>query len=283
MNARHARHARCRDAGRDAGVRTLATVLAVALTAHAALAEEETVARAVVPGSFQLSVGTEFTTGEYGGDRSVDELYIPVTGWYRTDRISLRLTVPYLRVDGPTGTIIEGPGGQPIPGDGPDVTESGLGDVVLGMTLYDAWKNRDGDLALDLGGSIKLGTADEDKGLGTGKTDFTVQADLVRFLPGFTAIGSVGYVVRGDPDGFALDDGLIASVGGFSNGAPRGMRLGAFLDYRQAGYELNDDRLEALGMLGWRMEGWGAYLTASVGLSDSAPDWGVGLTFMSRR
>ena len=44
-----------------------------------------------------------------------------------------------------------------------------------------------------------------------------------------------------------------------------------------------DDRLEALGMLGWRMQKWSTYLTASAGLSDSAPDWGIGLTFVSRR
>jgi hypothetical protein len=279
MNANDSKRARSRDAGNDAGVLLLAAI--TALGAAAAPAEEP--ARASSPGSFQVSVGTEFSTGEYGGDRSVDELYIPVTGWYRSDRISLRLTVPYIRVDGPAGTIIEGPGGQPIPGDGPDVTESGLGDVVLGMTLHDVWNNRDGDLVLDVGGNVKLGTADEDKGLGTGQTDFTLQADLVRFLPGFTAIGSVGYVVRGDPDDFTLDDGLIASVGGVADNGPGGMRVGAFLDYRQAGYEFNDDRLEALGMLGWRMAGWSAYLTASVGLSDSAPDWSLGLTFVSRR
>ena len=235
------------------------------------------------PGSFKLSVGTEFTTGEYGGDRSVDELYVPLTGWYRSGRMSLRLTVPYLRVDAPAGTIVEGPDGQPIPGDGPDVTESGLGDVVLGMTFRDAWKNRQGDLALDLGGNVKLGTADEHQGLGTGQTDFTLQADLVKLLPGLTGIASIGYVVRGDPDEFELDDGLCASLGGISSSASSGLRVGAFLDYRQAGYEFNDDRVEALGMLGWRMAGWDAYLTGSVGLSDSAPDWGLGLTFMSRR
>ena len=275
----NARRTRSRDAGTDAGALLLAALTVLA----AATAPAEEPARASPPGSFQLSVGTEFASGEYGGDRSVDELYVPLTGWYRSGRMSLRLTVPYLRVDAPEGTVIEGPGGQPIPGDGPDVTESGLGDVVLGMTLYDAWTNRDGDLALDLGGSVKLGTADEDKGLGTGQTDFTLQADLVRRLPGFTAIGSVGYVVRGDPDDFELDDGFIASLGGLSGGGSSGLRVGAFLDYRQAGYEFNDDRIEALGMLGWRLQGWDGYLTGSVGLSDSAPDWGVGLTFVSRR
>ena len=275
----NAKRTRSRDAGKDAGALLLAAL--AALAAAGARAEEP--ARSSPPGSFQLSLGAEFASGEYGGDRSVDELYVPVTARYRNGRMSLRLTVPYLRVDAPEGTIIEGPGGQPIPGDGPDVTESGLGDVVLGMTLYDAWTNRDGDLALDLGGSVKLGTADEDKGLGTGKADFTLQADLVRLLPGFTAIGSVGYVVRGDPDDFELDDGFIASLGGLSSGGSSGLRVGAFLDYRQAGYEFNDDRLEALGLLGWRMAGWDAFLTGSVGLSDSAPDWAFGLTFVSRR
>lgn len=275
-------NSRASDAGRDAGVILLAIMAMSALAAPAAQARDP-MANASPPGDFQVSLGTQFTTGEYGGTRSVDELYVPVTGWYRSGRIGLRLTVPYLRVDGPSGTLVQGPGGQPIPGDGPDVTESGLGDVVLGMTLYDAWTSHDGSLALDLGGNVKLGTADEDKGLGTGKTDATLQADLVKLFPGFTAIASLGYAFRGDPDEFTLDDGVIASLGAVCNGIVNGMRLGAFLDYRQAAYAPNDDRLEALGMVGWRMQDWSIYLSASAGLSDSAPDFGVGLTFVSRR
>lgn len=222
-------------------------------------------------------VGTEYTSGEYGGDESIDELYVPVSVWGDFGRISLRLTVPWLSVDAPTGTIIEGPGGIPIVGDGPRTTESGLGDIVASATIRDVWTSQDRNLVLDLTGRAKLPTADEDKGLGTGETDFTLQADAYRFLDRVTLLGSLGYVLRGDPDDYSLDDGIIAMLGATSKGS-QGLRTGVFLEYRQAGYATNDDRLEVLGSLGWSIDQWrmGAYLLA--GLSDSAPDWGAGLT-----
>lgn len=226
---------------------------------------------------YGIYVGTEYTSGKYGGDESVDELYVPVSAWGDFGRMSLRLTVPWLSVDAPTGTIIEGPGGIPVVGDGPRTTESGLGDIVASATVRDVWTSRDGGLAIDLTGRVKLPTADEAKGLGTGEADFSVQADAYRFLDRVTLIGSVGYVFRGDPDDYALDNGIIAGFGG-SFRTTSGMRTGLFLEYRQAGYETNDDRLEIVGSLGWSITQWrvGTYLLA--GLSDSSPDWGAGVT-----
>src|SRR6056297_3088455 len=195
-------------------------------------------ALAAEAGEFGFSVGAEYSSGEYGGNRSVEDLYVPVTGWYRRNGYALRLTVPYLRVEAPEGTVIEGPGGQPVPGDGPTVTENGLG---------------------------------------TGETDFTLQADLLRFMPSVTALASAGYVARGDPRAFDLDDGLIASLGALFD-LPGNARLGAFLDYQEAAFRLNDDRLELVGALSWRAGDWRTLCSVSAGLSDSAPDWSVGLS-----
>lgn len=257
------------------------SIILAMLTAVAAM-PGVAIAATADSGQFDVSVGAEFSSGEYGGDRTVEDLYVPVTGRYRTDGYSLRLTVPYLRVDAPEGTIIEGPGGQPIPGDGPDTTESGLGDVVLGLTVFDIWNAADGSMALDLGGRVKFGTADEAKGLGTGETDFTVQADVLKFMPGFTAIASAGYVVRGDPEDFDLDNGFLAALGAMTDATPR-LRLGAFLEYQQASYRFNDDLAEVVGVVSWPMRSWQAQLHATAGLSDSAPDWAVGFTVFPRR
>lgn len=227
--------------------------------------------------SYGFYVGTEYTSGKYGGDESVDELYVPATVWRDFGRMTLRLTVPWLSVDAPTGTIVAGPGGVPIIGDGPRTTESGLGDVVASATMRDVWTSRDGGLAVDLTGRVKLPTAEEKTGLGTGETDFTVQADAYRFLDSVTLMGSLGYVLRGDPDDYSLDDGVIAMVGATSR-ATQGLRTGLFIEYRQAGYATNDDRLEILGSLGWSIEAWRIGTYALAGLSDSSPDWGVGVT-----
>ncbi|MFO7650989.1 MAG: hypothetical protein R6X13_06605, partial [bacterium] len=68
-----------------------------------------------------------------------------------------------------------------------------------------------GNLALDLTGKVKFGTADFDQGLGTGEQDYSLQAGLFRFFDRFTAIGTAGYTVRGDPDDVDLDDQFFAS------------------------------------------------------------------------
>jgi len=68
---------------------------------------------------FQPRVGAEYTTGDYGGDESVDEFYVPVTGTLDLDRVTFRLTVPFLSVRAPELTTISGPDGQPIVGEGP--------------------------------------------------------------------------------------------------------------------------------------------------------------------
>lgn len=247
------------------------TVLVLALAAAPADAQD-------TEPNWGFSAGAEFVSGEYGGDESVDEWYVPLSTWVDVGRVSFRVTVPYLSVDAPSGTIIEGPGGQPIIGDGPRTTESGLGDIVAAVTVRDVLTAMEGDLALDLTGRVKLGTADEDKGLGSGETDYTVQADLLRFFPKFTAVGSVGYVFRGDPDDYDLDDGMIAMLGGtwFIGNA---RSLGLFMEYREASFMDNDDRLEATGYFGWPIrEGWRGSVYLIAGLSDSSPDFGAGFS-----
>lgn len=235
------------------------------------------VARAADTG-FGLAVGAEYTSGDYGGEKSVDEVYVPVTGKYDTQRLSFRLTVPFLGVRAPEGTYTEGPDGQPIIGEGPRVTESGIGDVLASLTVYDVLVSGTGDVALDLTGKVKLGTADVDDGLGTGEPDFTLQADLFRFFDRFTAIGTLGYVVRGDPDAVDLENALFVSVGG-TYAIESSTRMGLFYDFREASLPGSDDIQELSATL-WRRvsEDWrvSGYLIA--GFSDSSPDWGAGIS-----
>ena len=117
------------------------------------------------PTRFSLGVGAEYTTGDYGGDESVDEFYLPVTATVDFARVGLRLTVPFLSVRAPEFTTITGPDGQPVIGEGPTTTESGLGDVLASITVFDVLSAGGGDFALDLTGKVKFGTADVDKGL----------------------------------------------------------------------------------------------------------------------
>jgi hypothetical protein len=225
---------------------------------------------------FSISAGAEYTTGTYGGDADIEDFYVPLKATMDFGRLSFRLTLPYLSVRAPEGTVITGPGGEPVPGTGDIVTNSGIGDVIGSVTIYDVIRNRRLGFAMDLTGRVKFGTADVDKGLGTGENDFTVQADFLKFTDSITWIGSAGYKFRGQPPGATLDDALLASAGGiykFSDDT----RAGMFFDYRES--SIGADPTQELSVflsnrigVDWRLQAF-----VFRGFTDSGADWGAGL------
>jgi len=62
---------------------------------------------------FRVGVGGEYSSGDYGGQESINETYLPVNFIYDAPRVTVRVTVPYLSVRAPEGTITEGPDGRP--------------------------------------------------------------------------------------------------------------------------------------------------------------------------
>jgi hypothetical protein len=246
-------------------------------------------AMAALPGSavaesprFSLGVGAEYTTGDYGGDKSVDEFYVPVTGTLDLERVAFRLTVPFLSVRAPELTTISGPDGQPIVGEGPIVTESGLGDILASVTIFDVLSSSNGDVALDLTGKIKFGTADEEKGLGTGEQDYSLQADVFRFFDKATLMGTAGYALRGDPESYDLDDTFFVSVGA-SYATSDAASIGAFFDFREASVPDSDSLQELSAWASTRLGANGrAQFYVLAGFGDSSPDWGGGLSFSTR-
>ena len=225
---------------------------------------------------FSVSAGAEYTTGTYGGDVDIEDFYVPLKASVDLKRLSFRLTVPYLSVRAPEGTVITGPGGEPIPGTGDIVTNSGLGDVIASVTVLDVIRNRRLGVAMDLTGKIKFGTADVDKGLGTGENDFTVKADFLKFADRVTWIGSVGYKFRGQPPGATLDDALLASAGGIYkfNGDTR---AGMFFDYRESSIGADPSQELSVFVSNRISVDWRLQVFAFKGFTDSGADWGAGL------
>ena len=225
---------------------------------------------------FSISAGAEYTTGTYGGDADIEDFYVPLKGTVDFRRLSLRLTVPYLSVRAPEGTVITGPGGEPIPGTGDIVTNSGIGDVIASVTVLDVISNRRLGFAMDLTGKVKFGTADVDKGLGTGENDFTVQADFLKFMDSITWVGSIGYKFRGQPPGATLDDALLASAGGIYkfNGD---MRAGMFFDYRDSSIGADPTQELSVFLSNRVSADWRLQVFVFRGFTDSGADWGAGL------
>lgn len=226
----------------------------------------------------RLSTGIEISSGDFGGDVDIEDLYVPVSARMDVGRVGLRLTVPYLRVSAPSETTEIGEDGQPVAGLGPIKTESGVGDVIVGITLYDVINDPYRGLLLDITGKVKIGTADHEKLLGTGENDYSVAADLYKFYEHFVLMGSVGYKWRGDPAGVDLDNVAFGTVGAAFDVASD-TQLGIYYDFRQSALAANDASHEITGLVSRDMFGdWQMQVYAYAGLSDSSPDWGGGLS-----
>jgi hypothetical protein len=240
-----------------------------ALSAAASAQSSETTIR--------LSTGLEYSSGDYGGTETIEDLYVPIIGSVSYGRLSFELTVPYLSVTAPAGTTITEPGGEPVSGSGPTLTESGLGDIIAGATLYDVFYSSDLGIALDLTGKIKFGTADEEKGLGTGEQDYTLRADLYKFFEKFTLMGSAGYKFRGEPADQDLENVFLGSIGGVFSPNDQS-RFGVIYDYRESALLDGDAISELSAFLSRNLsDTWRLQFYAFTGFSDSSPDWGGGV------
>lgn len=225
--------------------------------------------------SIRLTTGLEYSTGTYGGTEDIEELYVPLTLNLNTNRIGASLSVPFLGVRAPAGTVTDS---QAVPGEGDITTESGLGDITANFTVYDVFYSASLDLALDVTGAIKFGTADPDRGMGTGENDYSLYLEGYKWFDAFTLFGSAGHRLRGEPDGIDLNDVLLASLGG-SWPAGRDSTVGIVFDFRESALEGYDDiqELTAFGSIALN-EHWYLQLYAFAGLTDSATDWGGGFT-----
>src|SRR4029077_4705287 len=178
-----------------------------------------------------VAVGAEYTTGKFGGTETTDTLYIPFVFRHETGPWVLKATVPWLRITGPGNVIGAGADRVVVPGgNAARRTESGLGDIVL-SGFYNLMDERKGGLGLDLGGKIKLPTADETKGLGTGELDYAVQLDFFKPFDATTLFGSIGYRIYGNPPGQTLRDVPYAAIGA-SYRMSQQASVGVAYDYR---------------------------------------------------
>lgn len=233
-------------------------------------------------GIIKLTTGAEYISGNFGGTESVDQLYVPVTTRYSTDSYTLRLTIPYIRLSGPTDTVRTD--GIILPGSGDtSSTDSGIGDVIAGISFHNVLNTEVmSDMAIDFTAKVKFGTADENAGLGTGENDYTMQAELYNYYDDFMLFGILGYKFRGDPPQSDLNNSAHAFVGG-SYRLTRSLKTGLDFYYQEALISDVDEQIELSAFLNYKMSNtWYLRGHLTKGFGDTSPDWGVGafITFM---
>lgn len=223
-----------------------------------------------------VSVGIDYSTGDYGESDDTDITYIPFTGKYETDGWIAKITIPYIRITGPATVL---PDVGRVGGEAPRRTESGLGDIIIALTR-EAYASQ--NLLLDVTGKVKLATADEDDGLGTGENDYSLQLDGYMPVERATAFSTLGYRIMGDAPGTDLDNVFFGSLG-FSYPVSDTLSSGAILDLREESSPQGDPRSELMVFASnkltpdWNVQG---YLVR--GFTDGSPDWALGLVVVYR-
>jgi hypothetical protein len=222
-----------------------------------------------------LGGGLHYSSGDYGTGSTTRITTLAGTARYETGPWVYRATVPYVEVSGASSVI---PGvGRTRGGAAERRSESGLGDIVLSAT-YAAYYDKATTLGVDVTGKLKLATADESRGLGTGEPDFAFLLDGYRTFDRVTGFGGVGYHVLGDAPGLPLENVWSANLGA-SYSVDQRDSVGAMLEGRQRALPGGSPQRELSGFWTRRFErDWRGQLYALIGLADGSPDWGFGLS-----
>lgn len=243
----------------------VAAAAAGALVATPALANDDS--------SISVTTGVDFSSGDYGTDSKTDILVVPFSVRYKTGNLRLSATLPWLRIEGSSAIVGDGSGGVVVDPNAPRTTRDGLGDVSLGAAYMIPEETL--GFGLDLSARVKLPTASESKGLGTGKTDVSLGAEVSKTFGAITPFASVGYRMPGDPTGVNLNNAWNASAGA-SITMGKTILIASY-DYRESTSALSDDSHELFGAVSVPLnEQLNFTLYGTGGLSDGAPDYGVG-------
>jgi hypothetical protein len=221
---------------------------------------------------FDLSLSGHYSSGDYGGSGNVEIYYAPAVFKVEHRAWMLKLVVPWLRISG-GNTVVEGPNGPIVT---PNGTAEGLGDIVVEGT-YTISPTSPYMPFVEIGGRVKIPTASESEGLGTGKFDFIPEVELSRTWGRWTPYLSVGYRVLGEPSGIDYADGFLASVG-VTYRVTRPLEPGVFVYWKQSATSGSPDSAEALPALRIHIgNDWLIDTYVSAGFTDSSPDVGTGL------
>ena len=228
---------------------------------------------------FQIKVGPSYDEGDFGTSQKTRTFFFPFTLRYLGEQWDLGVTTSFVRLDAPGNVVIVD--GQPQATRGAGAARevnSGFGDMILKGRYYlvddpgpTSWVP---SLAPFL--KLKLPTADEHKGLGTGEVDWGFGVEWDKSFGPFFVYGDVSYTFMGDPPGQNFHDRPGASIGAGYRMTPA-ITVSALLDWRRS-IARGNDPLELNGMVTFKVSRTVSVTpNVFVGLTNGSPDWGAGI------
>lgn len=223
-----------------------------------------------------VSTGFDFSRGDYGLPVPTQIITVPLAVSYAVNRTTWELGLSCVRVEGP-GDVVPGIGRRTRRLALASTTHEGIGDLTLGFT-HQLVAPAERGWSWAAGAEVKFGTASAERSLGTGKDDFTVQAECSYTAGALTPYFTVGYRWLGNPAGSDLRAHIFGTAG-LTWACSDKVTLGALVDLSAknsaSGSSSANFMLSASRSLGDR---WQAQLYAVRGTSDNSPDFGGGLS-----
>jgi len=230
----------------------------------------QTAAPAAPPApEIKLDTGFVYARGTYGLPTNTDIFMALVNPTYENPDWRVQGSLPYIWLHGPASVV--GNAGTAVTSR----SEHGIGDATLAvtrkLTAPDGWFP-------SFGAKVKFPTADDAKGLGTGRTDLSLESDVAKKFGDLTPYATLGYQFLGRSAAYPMKDGLFGTLGFVTNMSDQ-LVAGLAGNWRQPTISGGSSASELMVFVQQKLSG-DSHLQFFVlhGFTDASPTFAAGLT-----
>lgn len=195
---------------------------------------------------------------------------------HRSRTGSVSLAIPYLDINGSASLLYEDIDTGELFLVDEDDHRAGLGDVIIKFD-HKAWEDVIKDKRIDIGGSVKLATGDQENQLGSDTTDWSVFISARSWKKNNLLTGQIGYQISGNSE-FAERNNRFFLSAHFYRVFNPSWGAGVSVRFKQRFEEAYDDQKSIGLFLSHRINSaWNTSLRLNHGLSESVSRNSLGL------
>ena len=235
--------------------------------------------QSAAPARFTFRMGVGYDQGDFGSTEVSRAYYAPFSLRYTRSRFDVGVSSAFARIDTAGGVrLIDGVPTQTNSSSGP-LLESGIGDTTIRSRFFAVIDEGRGTAKPSITPfvKVKIPTAAEQRGLGTGKTDYGFGVELDKEVGPVFLFGDAGYTVVGKIPALNFRNRPAASFG-VGRQVSEAVTVSGMLDWRRAIIAGNTNPAELVGVLSYKAS---RRVTVSpnafVGLTNGSSDFGAGL------
>jgi hypothetical protein len=251
---------------------------------QAAEALERTRLGLVQEGELSFLTGLEYSEADYGTPDTTSLWTIPLSVTYRKSSFGFFASMPLLYASSEGDIIVSNKTSkskksskmaQPSTTGSSRNTASGIGDITLSGSYYFTPDVRK-ELSYRLTGGVKIATADEEEGFGTGEDVVFIEGGSVKNLDEYFLSATLGYEISDDSPDFDYNNVFYGTVG-LTKQLSMNKQVGSYLYFSEDLTDTGEAPLELSVFYSQpAARDRDIYLYFSKGFSDGSPDFSLG-------